>query len=313
MTRVVYHLETHRNPRQVNRLVTTLRDQAPDAVIVVNHDETAPQLDGRTLQSLDVVVMSGRGGYSDLSHVRRYLQTVDWLEQQGVDYDWLSNLSGQCYPLRPLAQVHAELESSPADAFVETFDTADPDESTWGLRLADTRYGFAHRRLRSLSHRQMQVLRPVQAVNRVQPWVRVTTATGLTVGRRVPSPFGSQLSLRGGSFFTTMRRAAVDHVRDFAEQRTQVMDHLQRCLAPAEVFFQTALATSESLTVVNDCRRYFDFSHTRYNRPKTLSSADLPAMVASGKDFGRKLDLDRDPTLFDLLDQQLLAAAGQTG
>jgi len=309
MTHVVYHLETHRSPRQVSRLVATLRDQAPDAVIVVNHDESAPPLDAQALRAFDVVVMPGRGGYSDLSHVRRYLQTVDWLEQQGIDYDWLSNLSGQCYPLRPLAQVHAELASSPADAFVETFDTTDAVESTWGLRVADTRYAFAHRRLRSLSANQMRLLRPVQAVNRVQPWVRVTTATGLTVGRRVASPFGPALPLRGGSFFTTMRRAAVEHVQQFAAQRTEVMDHLERCLAPAEVFFQTALATAESLTVVNDCRRYFDFSRTRYNRPKTLSGEDLPAMLASGKDFARKLDLGLDPVLFDLLDEQLLAAS----
>jgi hypothetical protein len=302
---VAYHLETHRNPAQVERLIRRLREQSPSSPIVVNHDVRAEPLDRAGLERRwDVVVIDGEGGYSDLSHARRWLQTVAWLDEHGVAYDWLSNLSGQCYPVRSLAAVHAELGETDADAFIETFDTGDPLVSTWGLRLADTRYRFAHRRVTALSTTQMKVLRPVQAVNRVQPWVRVTTATGLTVGRRVSqTPFDDELVLRGGSFFTTLRRPAVEHVVRFTVERADVMSHLATCLAPSEVVFQTALGASDSLRVVNDCRRYFDFSRTRYNRPRTLDLTDLPKVLASGKDFARKLDLDRDPELFDLFDQ----------
>ena len=302
---VAYHLETHRDPEQVERLVRRLREQAPDSPIVINHDVRGEPLDRSRLERRwSAVVVDGEGGYSDLSHPRRWLQTVAWLNDHDVSFEWLSNLSGQCYPVRSLSAVHDELAASDADAFVETFDTADPLSSTWGLRLADTRYRFAHRRVAALSSAQMKALRPVQVVNRVQPWVRVTTATGLTVGRRVrQTPFDDGLVLRGGSFFTTLRRAAVEHVVRFTTDRPEVMTHLGQCLAPAEVFFQTALGTSATLRVVNDCRRYFDFSRTRYNRPRTLDLSDLPKVLASGKDFARKLDLTRDPELFELFDE----------
>ena len=308
---VAYHLETHRNRAQVERLVRRLRDEDPSCVVVVNHDERGEPLDLATMARLDAVVLAGTGGYSDLSHARRWLQTVQWLSDHDVEYDWLSNLSGQCYPIRPLRDVNAELSATRTDAFVETFDTADAAESTWGTDLARTRYFFSHRRLRPLTERQMWVLRPLQAVNRVQPWLRLTTATGLTVGRRVrPTPFDDgSLVLRGGSFFTTLRHPAVEHVVRFTHDRRDVMRHLSGCLAPAEVFFQTALGTSTSLAVVNDCRRYFDFSHTKFNRPKTLGLPDLPAVVASGKDFARKLDLSRDPELFERIDAHVAAVS----
>jgi hypothetical protein len=305
MSTVAYHLETHTNPRQVQRLVRTLRAQAPDSPIVVNHDARAPALDPALFRGLDVAVQIGVGGYSDLSHARRWLQTAQWLAEEGVDYDWLSNLSGQDYPVRPLGDVHRELAASEADAFLEYFDVFDADQSPWGLRLGTTRYTYSHRRVRPLTRRQMKVLRPLQVVNRLQPWGRLTTATGLTVGRRVASPWGRDLRLYGGSFFVTLRRPVVEFMCGWVVDHADVMEHWSHSLAPAEVFFQTALVNDGSFRLVNDCRRYFDFSATRFNHPKTLTSEDLPAVLASGKDFCRKVDDRVDAGLIDALDRQL--------
>ena len=85
------------------------------------------------------------------------------------------------------------------------------------------------------------------------------------------------------------------------------MQHLAGSLAPAEVFFQTAIENQPGprLRVTNDCRRYFDFSHTRLNRPKTLTSEDLPAVFASGMDFARKFDETVDGLVLDRVDQHL--------
>ena len=307
MTAVVYHVETHRDPRQVERLVATINRWAPESLIVINHDERAEPLNEAALRKLGAVVQYGLGGYSDFSHPRRWLQTVDWLTRNRVEYDWLSNLSGQDYPIRPLSRVHDELAASGADAFLETFDVFDPEQTPWGMARGTTRYRFRHRRLGGLSHGQKVMLRPVQVVNRVQPWYRLTSATGLTLGRRVPAPWGDGMRLLGGSFFTTLRRPAVEHVRAFVDEQPEVMAFLAGALAPAEVFFQTALGQQDGadLTIVNDCRRYFDFSRTRFNSPKTLGLADLPSMMASGKDFARKFDLASEPDALDAVDQHL--------
>ncbi|HVQ18414.1 MAG TPA: beta-1,6-N-acetylglucosaminyltransferase [Actinomycetes bacterium] len=316
MTVVAYHLETHRNPRQIERLVATLHRWAPDSPIVVSHDRNSEPLNEGAIERNGGVVLPASGGYSDMSHSRRWLSTVEWLEKHDVAYDWLSNLSGQDYPIRPLDQVHRELSESDADAFVETFDVFDEGETPWGTARGRTRYTFHHRRLGRLSRTQRQVLRPLQVVNRVQPWFRVTTATGLTVGRRVDAPWGGDLQLRGGSFFTTLRHRAVQHVRRFVDERHDVVDFLDGALAPAEVFFQTALfnGSGDPLAITNDCRRYFDFSETRLNHPRTLTRDDLPRVFASGKDFARKFDASQDVGLLDAVDTHLeQIAAGAVG
>lgn len=314
MNQVIYHLETHRQPRQVERLAATLLRLAPDCLVVINHDERSEPLDVWALDRLGVVVQYATGGYSDMSHARRWLQTVRWLRAEGVQYEWLSNLSGQDYPVRPLEQVHADLADTTADAFMETFDVFDPEQTPWGISRGTTRYRFRHTRLGRLSHQQKVVLRPLQVVNRVQPWVRLTTATGLTVGRRVDAPWGRDIQLFGGSFFTTLRRSAVDEVLAFVKGRPEIVSFLDGALAPAEVFFQTALGGATELRIENDCRRYFDFAQTKFNHSRTLTREDLPAVFASGKDFARKFDLSVDPRSLDLVDSHLeRVAAGAVG
>ncbi|MEO8329128.1 MAG: hypothetical protein ABI586_03895, partial [Candidatus Nanopelagicales bacterium] len=91
MTTVAYHVETHCNPSQVERLVATLLRWAPDSVIVVSHDERSEPLDVHALTKLGAVVHLAPGGYSDMSHARRWLHTVEWLYDEGVNFEWLSN------------------------------------------------------------------------------------------------------------------------------------------------------------------------------------------------------------------------------
>ena len=320
MTIVAYHIETHRNPPQVERLVSTLLRWAPRSVVVVSHDERSAPLDADRLTSMGAVVLSSRGGYSDMSHARRWLETVDWLQRNNVEYDWLSNLSGQCYPVRPLDVVHAELATSQVDAYIETFDVFDPSQTPWGTARGRTRYTFQHRRLRRLTQSQMAMLRPLQVVNRLQPWVRLTTATGLTVGTRVEAPWGDDTKLYGGSFFTTLSSTAVERVLQFVQDRSDIIDFLGQSLAPAEVFFQTALGNDpkQDLRIENNCRRFFDFSQTRFNHPRTLTRDDLPAVFESGMDFARKFGFDghavSEMSTLDLVDRHLeQVSAGAVG
>ena len=68
-----------------------------------------------------------------MSHARRWLESVQWLHDNDVEYDWLSNISGQDYPVRPLDVVHAELAATTTDAFVEIFDVFDAEQKPGGI------------------------------------------------------------------------------------------------------------------------------------------------------------------------------------
>ena len=312
---VVYHIETHRNPRQIERLVRTIVRGAPDALVVVDHDRSFEPPDPAVISGLGAVLRLADGGYGDMSHVRRWLTTARWLEDEGIAYRWLSNLTGQDYPVRPIPDIHAELERSDADAYIQSFEVLNPEQTKWGVTRGRTRYEYRHHRLAKLSARSQRVLRPLQAVNLVQPWVRVTTSTGFGIGVREQSPW-DDVMLRGGSFFCTLSRLAVESVLRFSEARPDVAAHLEGSIAPDEVYIQTALGWAQEhhplakdLQISDSCRRYFDFSDSSFNHPKTFQVADVPTVLASGADFARKFDEARFPGVLDRVDAQVAAAA----
>ncbi len=302
-----YTVQSHAQPAQVARLVRTLKASSPKAVIVVSHSRTGTPLDVEALESFpDVYVLPAQGGYGDWTHVQRWLDVADFLSDRGISYDWLTLLSGQDYPAKPLEEAEAELESSDADAFIEHFPVLSPTESHWPVRLGRSRYFFHHRRLRDLDPRRQEQLRPLQALNFVQPLARIHVSFGLSVGWRARTPYSPEFSCYGGSVWNSMNRDCVEYVRQFCRDRPDVVRHYEQVLAPDESFFHTVLVNARRFRLVNDPKRYFDFSETRFNHPKSLTMADLPAIIASGAHFVRKVDLERNPDIFEALDELVL-------
>jgi Core-2/I-Branching enzyme len=306
--RFCYHIQSHRSPEQLTRLVHAVKRHSPNSVVHVSHDVNGDQVDVAELQSLsDVVVQHHRGGYGDFSHVDRYMAAVDWLQAEGVKVDWLVNITGQDYPLRPLADSEAELVGSGADGFMEYWDALGP-QSHWPAARVRSRYHFRHRRLMPLSPGAKRRLRPLQALNRVQPLVRVHVSYGLAVGVRARTPFGPDLRLHGGSAYASLSWPVVEYLRDYFERRPDVVAHFRHTLSPEESVFQTIACSSGQFNLVPDCKRYFDFEGSEFNHPKTLTAEDLPRALASGAHFGRKFDLERDPDVLELLDAHLARA-----
>lgn len=310
--RCCYHIQSHRSPEQVERLVGTIKRYSPDCVIHISHDMHGARLDVEALEShSDTHVEFHEGGYGDYSHVDRYLAGVDFLDRNGIEVDWFVNITGQDYPLVPLDQAEAELERSGMDGFMEYWDMYGPD-SPWPATRVHSRYQFQHRRLRPLSADAKRRLRPIQALNRVQPFVRVHVSYGLVVGRRADSPFGpdKELQLHGGSAFSSLRWPVVTYLRDYLGARPELVEYFRRTLSPVEAVFQTVLCSSPQfrsgeLRLDPDCKRYFDFSQTEFNHPKDLTEEDLAPAIASGAHFARKFDYERRPELMDLLDRHL--------
>jgi hypothetical protein len=305
--RFCYHIQSHRSPAQILRLVHQIKRMSPHSVVHISHDANGATLDTRALALLaDVHVQLHPGGYGDFSHVDRHLLAIDWLATEGIHVDWLVNLTGQDYPLVHLADAEAELASSGADGFLEYWPALGP-QSHWGVHRARSRYYFRHRHVMPLSLRAKRVLRPVQVVNRLQPFVRVHVAYGLVVGRRVRTPFGPDLVLHGGSAFMSLTWPTALYLRDFLRRRPDVVSHFRHTLSPVEAITQTVLANAPGLRLVPDPKRYFDFTHSQFNHPKTLTAEDLPRALASGAHFGRKFDADAYPETLDALDAHLAA------
>src|ERR1700742_432260 len=69
-SRVVYFMETHTRPAQIERLVRGITEGSPGALGLISHDKAGEPLDVRLLESLgNVHIMFDDGGYGDFTHV----------------------------------------------------------------------------------------------------------------------------------------------------------------------------------------------------------------------------------------------------
>ncbi len=316
--RVCYYMQTHTRPAQVARLVEIIKEDSPDSVVLISHDAAGPPLDIPRLESLSGVhVFIGPGGYGNFSHLDPYLAAVDWLDAHGVEFDWLENLTGQDYPLRPIADIERVLADSNVDGYLQyapVFPDRTPPDADWGagpqFRLCnpfDTamRFEYQHRWIGRPTPAKQRWLRPVMMLNLVQPWVRVSLAYSTIATRRRNTIFTDDFICYGGSFFCSLSAPCVRYARDFARDNPDVIAFFRTMPAPNEVFLQTVLVNSGEFRLVPDGKRYIDFSKSRNNHPKTLGIADLDAMLASGAHWARKFDATRDSEVLDILDRHV--------
>ena len=306
----LYLIRTHRGPAQILRLAGTIRRGSPAARIVVWHDAGGCALDPAALAALDIELVldregTRRGGFTMLSG---YLRAIDRLLAADAAFDWLVYLSGQDYPTLPLAESELSLAESGADGFITHWDIGSP-ASPWGRRRGLRRYCYRYYDPPAWSR---PLLRRLRFVNGLQPLVHIYLTYGVQVGIRARNvPFGPAFPCYGGLQWHALSRPCVQYLADFARDRPDVVAHYRRTILPDESFLQTALVNSGRFRLVNDDKRYYDFGGSRDGHPRTLDRADLPRIIGGAYHFARKLDLERDPELFDRLDERVLGAPAE--
>lgn len=317
--RVCYYLQTHTRPAQVVRLVQRIKTASPRSVVLIHHDNSGPPLDVPTLESMpDVYVIVGPGGYGNYTHLDRYFTAVDWLEAHEVEFDWLQNMTGQDYPIQPIAATHRFLADSNADGYMEYVPVftdparldADLSSDTDSCFLSkfdrSLRFDYRHWWIGRPTRAKQRYLRPLMAIDFVQPWFRISLAYSTVAVRRRSTIFNADdFICYGGSFFCTLSARCVYYARNFAREHPDVVAFFRTMPAPNEVFLQTVLVNSKEFRIIPDGKRYIDWSGTRNNHPKTLGVADIPAMLASGAHWARKFDSMADPEVLDILDRHI--------
>jgi hypothetical protein len=321
--RVCYYLQTHTRPAQVVRLVERIKAASPQSVVLIHHDTSGAPLDVPRLESMrGVHVIVGPGGYGNYTHLDRYFAAVDWLEAQGVEFDWLQNMTGQDYPIQPIEATHRFLAESDTDGYLEyvpVFWDRTPPDVDWGigrefrfLSKFDTslRFDYRHWWVGRPTRAKQRFLRPLMALDFVQPWFRISLAYSTIAVRRRSTIFNNDdFICYAGSFFCTLSAECVHYARDFAREHPEVVAFFRTMPAADEVFLHTVLVNSKRFRIVPDAKRYMDWSCTTNNHPKTLGVADLPAMLASGAHWARKFDSVADPDVLDILDRHIGHAA----
>lgn len=307
--KVCYLIQSHKSPEQIFRLVRTLKKSSPNCWIILSHDFNNCHLDIQPLQDLsNIHVMAATVVRGNFSLVQEYLNAIEWALKNNIDFDWWINLSGQDYPTQSPEHIEQFLFEASYDGFLEYFNVFAP-ESQWSKQEAITRYFFKYQQIKPrLSEKLQTVLRPLKAINFIQPFFRVNFAYGLTIATRVKPPFNKDFIYYGGSFFTTLSRQCVKYLYQFCNENPQIVEYYRGVQLPEESFIQTILVNSKLFNLCNDCKRYFDFSKTRNGHPATLTVADYGNLAPLNTHFARKFDIAKDSEILDILDQAIFAS-----
>jgi Core-2/I-Branching enzyme len=302
---VVYFIASHTNPEQVARLARRLRRDSAGALIVIHHDESQSHLGAdRFADDPNIIVVrrSVAVEWGQFSQVELVLRGLDALLASGRDFDWVVLLSGQDYPIRPLAEFEADLARLGDGAIAYDERTAHLDRYTLSWHRVPRR--FENRIANALFSR-------LSRLNARQPYVQfVSGRVGCQIGvRSWRSPFRGTMRPYKGTTWWTLSRRSIDYVRAYVRDNPAFVDwYRRRTLMPDESFFQTILFNAGTFRLQNDDGRFVRWDPPEAPSPVTLRGADLDAVLRSQKYFGRKFDDRIDATVLDRLDALLDAA-----
>jgi hypothetical protein len=308
--RCCYYVQTHRDPEQIYRLVRSLRRGSPGSAILVLHDFGASDLDWTPLGDLDDVHLiraayrQVRGTWS--GQAQPLLDAIAHLERAGIDYDWLVTLTGQDYPVMPLAAFEGRLRGSGSDGFLRFWDV-DAAGTPWPRHKGRRRYWYQYRRL---PPRWDRFLPLAKRLSRLVPGVHLSLDYGPNLGlRALRTPWRGGFRCYGGWTWVSLRREAARFLLQYLDAHPGLAAFYRRTMSPEESVVPTVLVNAARFRLENDDLRFIDYQRAVRGAPRTLSAEDLPALASGRYAFARKFEWSGCRELLDTIDVELLGTA----
>jgi hypothetical protein len=300
-TSFAYILLTHRNPDQVLRLAGRIRALSPAATIVIRHDARRVSLERGPLDGLGVTVHEHRteSTWGRWGIVQAQLDELRWLLDH-TPADYVTFVSGQDYPIAPLAPWEAQVARQRPDMQGQL-------DRIW-YRPRWLRGGLGDHRAQRAMYRYYGLpvaaspssawLRPLKGVKPVLDVRRLPYNDELFIGVRRPL---RGLQLWWGQIWLTLSRPAVETVLAAAAS-PKASRRFRQGLVPDELFIPTTVANTRGLRTHYLPLTYARFPHAS-NHPVTFVGDDLPELRAASACFARKFDATVDSEVLDALDE----------
>lgn len=283
---ICHLIVVHKNPLQLKRLIKALQYQGSDIYVHVDKKaDIQPFLDIQNDQEVVFKLIKNRisvnwGGYS---FVQAIINSLKEIRNSGKQYDFISLISGQDYPIKNIEAFINFLQNSKHKCFISYDDT--PNLEWWGENITRvTRYHFNDFPIKGKYFFQRLV-------------------NGLLPKREFPLKW----KLYGGacSSWWTLSEEAAYYIVDSIENNKALKRYAKMTWTPDEYLYATILMNSKFKEyVVNDNYRYIDWSEKKPH-PKILKSDDFSSLKNSHNFFARKFDLNVDEDILDQLDVEI--------
>lgn len=286
-----YIILVHRQPEQLTRLIDALDDGA--STFYVHIDKKTPvHVFEKILPRVTLIEPREDGNWGEFGIVQATLNAFKQVIEHQKNFDFISLLSGQDYPIKSNRDIDNFLANNKEKIFTAFLPFPIATWSGGG--------GFGRLNIYHYGNR----LNPTF----IQKW------TGRAINflpnrikflRRTPPKYIP--NFYGSSQWFTLPTHAVRYILDFVSQHPTFVTFNKYSLLPDEFFFQTILCNSSDPNIqhnlVNNNLRYIDWSGRKNQSPAIFGKEDLNELLTTDALFARKFDENYDLEIFDLIDK----------
>lgn len=220
-------------------------------------------------------------GYSQVAATLAGLSTIKSLKQ---NYDYITFLSGQDYPLKSNDQISGFLSQQNGKEFIEYHEISSTSHPLLTTRFCRYHFGeFLNDGFMRLNiERALRILLPK---------------------RKFPMGYIAY----GGSQWWTITGECANYILNFVKIHAKFVDFFKFGNCPDEIFFQSIIMNSRYRDKVsNDNLRHIVWKEGKVN-PEILTQNDFQVLMSSNKLFARKFDHRFDNRILDMIDSRLQA------
>jgi hypothetical protein len=281
--RIACIIMAHKEPQQIERLIGKLVS-LPSLDIYIHLDKKINQGPFEYLSKIPHVYFIKKRisvRWASYSFLNAIIQSFKEVLGKGIPYDFLSLMSGQDYPIKPVTDFYQKLERNPTKNFI-SFE----EDGTW-WKHAITRihkYHFTNFGFRGKYKLQF-------FLNFILP------------NRKFPLPY----VLYGGprAMCMTLSAECAAYVVEFIGKNKSLRRFIRFTWGPDEFVIPTLIMNSPFReSVINDNFYYIDWTRGGVN-PKILSTEDYNQLISSDKLMARKFEMSGQENILDLLDKKL--------
>jgi hypothetical protein len=283
MSAIGFVVFTHRDPPQIVRLLSRLRElYGADAPIALHHDFSQSGLEPPLPGGVQVVRPHLPSGWGAWNIVEATLAALRLLYRGGGGPDYVVNLSGTDYPVAAPHRVVADLRAGGADAYIKA------------LRVSPWRRDRVEASPLGLGPNEGG---PNQKVCYRRYYPTTFRPLGIRVRVRSPllaplfSPFSRRFPCYAGEHWWTLGRRAVEHLLEAHERRPELSRWFAERIHADEGYVHTVVGNAPGLRVDRRNFRYIDWTSNAPS-PRLLGVDDAPRALASGAHFARKFAPD---------------------
>lgn len=275
--RIAHLILTHKNPAQLERLIRSM--DHPQFDLYVHLDKKTDLSTFAHLESDRVIFLKNRtsvfwAGWGTIQ------ATLNGFREIPVDeYIYINVISGQDFPVLSANEIYTYLKARAGTEFIAC-ESIDDEWKEAAPRVRD--YHLINWRIPG-KHRLEKVL------NKILP--------------RRKYPLDHQIVGRANWF--TLTPGAVHYILDFLKKHPEVARYYWYCWGADEFIFATILYNSAFREKIEYNLVYVDWTGQKEGHPRILGAEDFSKIKASGKLFARKMDMEKDQLIFQLIEESI--------